>query len=99
MFQRIRAALRFAVEAERPAEEPGDPAFDRLWKMRFIVDKINSNNKACLKPGQYICVDESMIRARSRLSWLVRIVGKPIRDGIKVGCRCKPDAHEVAVVV
>jgi hypothetical protein len=28
-------------------------------------------------------MDEMMIKARSRLSWLVRLKDKPIRDGMK----------------
>ena len=33
-------------------------------------------------------MDEMMIKARSRLSWLVRLKDKPIRDGMKVYAVC-----------
>lgn len=65
--------------------DPSHVAYDRTWKLGYFLRTVQGAIRNHASPGQYLSLDEMMIKARSRVSWLVRLRDKPIRDGIKVG--------------
>ena len=61
-----------------------DPTFDKLWKIRQVLELIKQRCKALYSPCLYISVDESMIGTRGRLSFLQYLPKKPTKWGIKL---------------
>ena len=41
-----------------------DPSFDRLWKIRQVLELIKERCKAIYSPGKFVSVDESMMGTR-----------------------------------
>jgi hypothetical protein len=72
---------------------PDDVGYDRLWKVRYLLDTVNAQSKMLMTAGQALSLDEMMIKSRARISWLVRVVSKPIKDGIKAFALCAPDGY------
>ena len=58
--------------------------YDKLWKIRIVIDSVNEQAQDSFTPGQYISIDESMIGTRGRLSFLQYMPKKPTKWGIKV---------------
>lgn len=52
------------------------PKGDRLFKLTALLDLCNKNFQAAYTPGEYVCIDETMIPFRGRLSFLQYIPGK-----------------------
>ncbi len=61
-----------------------DPSYDKLWKIREIMEVIKLRCKEIYTPGKCVSVDESMIGTRGRLSFLQYLPKKPTKWGIKV---------------
>ena len=64
-FQRLKAHLRFEKSAARPAVDRTDGSYDRLWKIRRLLNAVQDRFQAMYSPGQCLSVDEMMIKARS----------------------------------
>ena len=58
--------------------------FDRLHKIRPVLDKIVNNFKIHYTPQQNLSVDESMVGFKGRLSWIQYMPKKPRKWGIKI---------------
>ncbi|XP_072159136.1 piggyBac transposable element-derived protein 4-like [Bemisia tabaci] len=56
---------------------------DRMFKIRSVLDYIRAKFKALYKPGQNICIDESLLLFKGRLSFKQYIKTKRARWGIK----------------
>jgi len=66
---------------------PRDHAdYDKLFKVRPMVDKLNDNFAECYEPHQQISVDESMVRFKGRSSMKQYLPMKPIKRGFKIWC-------------
>ncbi|XP_018306394.1 piggyBac transposable element-derived protein 4-like [Mycetomoellerius zeteki] len=65
----------------------GQPGFDKLYKIRPLLDKLSETFKTCYKPNQYQSIDESMIRFKGRSSFKQYMPMKPIKRGYKVWVR------------
>ena len=63
--------------------QQGDPGFDKLYKVRPLLDMVLENFKACYQPGQHISIDESMISYKGRLSFVQYLPKKPHKWGLK----------------
>lgn len=65
-----------------------DKAYDKLHKIRPIVDMLNSviSNTNIYKPSSYISVDESMVPFKGRSSIKQYMPMKPVKRGYKVWC-------------
>lgn len=66
---------------------PGDPNFDKLFKVREFVDDVNTNFRLNYKPHREQAVDEAMIKYKGRTSLKQYMPMKPIKRGIKMWCR------------
>ncbi len=63
---------------------PGTPDYDRLGKVRPLMNYLHSRFKLVYNPGQNLAVDEAMIKFQGRTSLKQYMPKKPIRTGIKV---------------
>jgi len=59
-------------------------SYDKIGKVRFLVDHFVSRSKELYNPGRYITVDEMMVAYRGRYSSFRQyMVGKPTKYGFK----------------
>lgn len=65
-----------------------DPAFDKLHKVKPILDLLNANNRSIYKPSGVVTVDESMIPFKGRYILKQYMPNKPVKWGYKVWCLC-----------
>lgn len=70
------------LEIEDSESDDGQPKTVWFEKGKELIHYLRSVSKRCLKcPGIRICVDEQMVRCRSRSSETHRIKSKPISEG------------------
>ena len=62
----------------------GDPAYDRLGKIRPLITHLSSRFQAVYSPHRDIAVDEAMIKFQGRSSLKQYMPLKPTKRGIKV---------------
>ena len=67
--------------------ERGQPGFDRLGRIRPIIDSVHSTLKDIYMPHKEVSVDEAMIKFKGRSSLKQYMPKKPIKRGIKVWVR------------
>ena len=68
--------------SKQPARD--SDTYDKLYKIRPLLDKIVHSFKSAYIPRQNISVDESIIGFKGRLSWVQYMPKKPTKKGIKV---------------
>ena len=61
---------------------------DKAWKLRCVIDCLNSNFLKFMKMDSSLSIDESMIEYFGRHPYKQFIRGKPIRFGFKVWMLC-----------
>ncbi len=64
---------------------------DKAWKLRRVIDGLNSNFMKFMKMNSSLSIDESMIEYFGRHPYKQFIRGKPIRFGFKVWLLCSAD--------
>ena len=64
-----------------------DPAFDRLRKVRPIIDIISKQCQAIYSPHRELSIDEAMIKFKGRSSMKQYMPKKPTKRGFKVWVR------------
>ncbi|XP_043473627.1 piggyBac transposable element-derived protein 4-like [Leptopilina heterotoma] len=71
------------------SKEPkkGDPKYDKLYKLRPVIEALSETFKTCWKPGKYQSIDESMIKFKGRNIMKQYMPAKPIKHGYKSGTR------------
>ena len=74
--------LHFSDSTKEPAR--GDVNYDRLFKVRTVIDYVRGKCENNLNPSKNISVDEGMIAFRGRLSFRQYMPAKPTKYGIKV---------------
>ena len=62
----------------------GDPAHDRLGKVRPLIDHLSEKFATLYEPSRDVAVDEAMIKFQGRSSLKQYMPAKPIKRGIKV---------------
>ena len=62
----------------------GHPAYDRLGKIRPLIDHLSSRFRAVYSPHRDVAVDEAMIKFQGRSSLKQYMPLKPTKRGIKV---------------
>jgi len=60
------------------------PNYDKLYKIRPMMDLLLHNFEKCLNPDQVVVVDESMIKFKGRSSLKQYMPKKPIKRGYKI---------------
>jgi DNA excision repair protein ERCC-6 len=66
---------------------------DRFWKVRYLFDQLNKTAKKWVRPGEWVCVDEAMIKYFGPHPLKQFIRGKPIRFGYKIWICCTSDGQ------
>ena len=81
-FREISRYLHF-VDNDHLAPR-GDPAHDRLGKVRPLIDHLSDKFATLCEPSQNVAVDEAMIKFQGCSSLKQYMPAKPIKQGIKV---------------
>ena len=81
-FQFILRFLHFQNN-EDPNHNPQDPARDRLFKIRPMLDMFHQRLKTVYKPPEHIAVDESLVLFKGRVLFKQYIKSKRARFGTK----------------
>ena len=80
-FTQIKSFLHFVDNSTLP--DRGDPNFDRLGRVRPVLDIITSNLKSVYQPGRETSVNEAMIKFKGQSSIKQYMPKKPVKRGIK----------------
>jgi hypothetical protein len=64
-YELITRCLHFA-NAPLEATDPSSPSYDKLHKVRWLVDEIRAHFKAMWAPNQQLTVDEGMIMYKGK---------------------------------
>ena len=64
--------------------QPGTPSYDRLGKVRPLLNYMQARFSAMYNPSRELSVDEAMIKFQGRSSLKQYMPKKPIKRGIKV---------------
>ncbi|XP_050049948.3 piggyBac transposable element-derived protein 4-like [Dermacentor andersoni] len=84
-FQYIMNSLR--VNDPSKEKKRGEDGYDRLAKLRPLIDKLNKKFQEEYSPSSHQAIDESMVAFKGRSSMKQYIPMKPIKRGYKVWCR------------
>lgn len=68
--------------------ERGHPDFDKLYKLRLLMDLLSDHIQTNTKNSSSQSIDESMILFKGRSTLKQYMPLKPIKRGYKVWCRC-----------
>ena len=88
-FREIHRFLHFADNST--LLEHGDPGYDRLGKVRPMIEMLQERFLEVYQPHCEISIDEAMIPFQGRSALKQYMPAKPIKRGIKVWCRA--DSH------
>ena len=82
--RRFELILRFLhLNDSETQPQRGAPGFDKLYKIRPLLNILVESFKDCYTPSQFLSVDESMISFKGRLSFLQYLPKKPHKWGMK----------------
>ena len=90
-FQWLLANFHLNDNSQMPSRD--DPNFDKLYKLRPLLDGLNQQYSKCYKPTEYQAVDESMIKFKGRSSLKQYLPLKPIKRGYKVWVRADSNGY------
>ena len=83
--QRFRDISRYLHFVDNDHLAPrGDPSYDRLGKVRPLIEHLSERFEDVYKPTQNVAVDEAMIKFQGRSSLKQYMPMKPVKWGIKV---------------
>ena len=88
---RFQLLLRFLHFNNTDLLPAGDPNYDRLFKLRPILDHFHERFQEFYEPRREICVDESLLLWKGRLVFRQYIPLKRARFGIKIYLCCESD--------
>lgn len=80
-FDNIRASIHFADNSKM--KEKDDPEADRLYKLRPVIDHLNSKFES-IPHEQYLCVDEQLCSTKARHYLKQYLPLKPHKWGFKL---------------
>lgn len=82
---RFRQIIRYLhVVDNSKALQRSDPNYDKLWKVRYLIDALSAKCLELYDPHPQISIDESMIGTKCRLSFIQYLPNKPVKWGIKM---------------
>ena len=84
-FEQLCARLNFNDNNLAPAH--GTPRYNKLYKIRPVLDAICSKSKELYNPGKKISIDEAMVKFKGRSSIKQYQPLKPTKRGFKIWCR------------
>jgi len=72
---------------EEVVSTPHIVGYDKLWKMRWLLDDLRDRFKSSWNCGQYITVNEMMIMYKGKYCAIRQYLpSKPVKWGIKIWC-------------
>ena len=87
---RFEVIMRFMHFTDNETCHPrGHPAYDRLHKIRPLIDHLSSKFADAYTPSQNICIDESLVQFTGRLGIKQYIPSKRARYGVKMYKLCE----------
>jgi len=92
-FKKIRQGLHLNDNSKAPKR--GDANFDKLYKLRLITKKMNTNFQQQGVSSSSQSIDEAMIIFKGRNSMKQYMPLKPIKKGFKVWMRCDSETGYV----
>uniref|UniRef100_A0A8W8HZR8 PiggyBac transposable element-derived protein domain-containing protein n=1 Tax=Magallana gigas TaxID=29159 RepID=A0A8W8HZR8_MAGGI len=91
---RFEKLLQYLHINDNQAQAPaGSPSYDRLHKIRPLIDMTRGNFQKFYKPGKCQSIDEGMIRYKGHHYAQQYTPGKPIKRGLKIWMRCEPSGY------
>ena len=94
-FKAIRHCLH--LNDNTTAAKRGEPGFDRMHKVRPLMDLVNTNTKNAYHPHREISIDEAMVGFKGRNRMKQYMPMKPTKRGFKMWNGC--DAHNGLTLV
>ena len=85
-FWQLWTNLHLADNTQAPGRS--EPSFDRLYKLRPMLNILADAFQAAHEPSQQLSVDEAMVRYKGRSSMKQYMPKKPIKRGFKIWCLC-----------
>lgn len=85
-FRAILSHLHLNDNTRMP--QRGDEGFDKLYKIRPLLERVRINSQLCYQPHQQLAVDEAMILFKGRSSLKQYMPLKPVKRGYKAWCIC-----------
>ena len=76
-FWEIHRYFHVVNNTDAPARS--NPNYDKLWKIRPMIDILSENCQNLYSPHQQLSVDESMIGTKYRLSFIQYMKDKPVK--------------------
>ena len=90
---RYKKLMQYLHVSDHTAERPrNDPNYDKLAKIRPMLEMVKQTFKDHYMPGKHQTIDEGMIAYKGRLSYMQYMPAKPIKRGIKVWLRCDTES-------
>ena len=83
-FRSILSHLHVNDNSQMP--RPGSPNFDKLFKLRPLLNKIRLNSQRAYQLHQQLAVDEAMVLFKGRSSLTQYLPKKPTKWGFKCWC-------------
>ena len=83
-FELLTCYLHLNNNEQQPSRDSAN--YDKLYKVRPLLDALISNFKMAYTPKQNLSVDESIISYKGRLSWIQYMPKKPTKWGMKAWC-------------
>lgn len=84
-FSWLLGHIHLNDNSKEPAK--GQPNYDKLYKLRPMLEKLSETYAKSYKPTHRQAVDESMIKFKSRVSFRQYMPMKPVKRGYKVWMR------------
>ncbi|XP_013391250.1 piggyBac transposable element-derived protein 4-like [Lingula anatina] len=83
---RFLSILRYIhfVDNSSAVTDRNNPAYDKLYKVRPVLDRIVQKIRTVYAPKRELSLDESMVACKSRCSFKQFMRDKPIRWGLKL---------------
>ena len=93
-LKRYEKISQYLHVADRALEEipVGQPGYDKLAKVRPILDHISTTFPKYFHPGHKMSIDEGLVKFKGRLSYVQFMPMKPVKRGIKLFMRCDSDS-------
>lgn len=85
-FEDIRSNLHFCNNAE--VRDTNSPNYDRAYKIRPVMEHLNSSFQNALNNTKEQSIDEHMIKFKGHNVMKQYIKNKPVKWGFKLWCRC-----------
>ena len=93
-YQNVQQYFHVSDRETEPAR--GADNYDRLYKVRPIIDMVSDTFKSRYVLSREVAVDEAMVRYTGRLSFRQYMPAKPIKRGIKIWMMCDSNTSFLA---